>query len=76
LADLLFCIDQGLGQGLDFAFRSFDQMHGEALGALGANARQALELFNEAGEGTGINGRSPPNDGIKKRGRRKSGNRL
>ncbi len=56
LADFLFGVDQGFGEGFDFGLRAAEDMESEALGGFGADAGQALELFDEAGEGRGEDG--------------------
>lgn len=56
LAHFLFGVDQGFGEGFDFGFGAAEDVEGEALGGFWADAGQALELFDEAGEGRGVDG--------------------
>ncbi len=56
LADFLFGVDQGFGEGFDLGLGAVEDVEGEALGGFGADAGQALELFDEASEGRGVDG--------------------
>jgi hypothetical protein len=56
LADLFFGVDQSFGQGFDLGFGAVENMQGQTLGRLRPNAGQALELFDQAGEGRGVDG--------------------
>jgi hypothetical protein len=53
---LLLGIQERLRKGLDLRLRPFEQVEGKALGTLGADAREPLELVDQAGKGAGING--------------------
>ena len=52
----LFDVEQGGGQFLRFNFGRAEDVVGEALGRLGADAGQAVEGFDEPGEGHGGDG--------------------
>ena len=51
--DALLDVDDGVGQGAGLFVGGAQQVVGEALGALGADARQAVELLDELGDGRG-----------------------
>jgi hypothetical protein len=53
LAHLAAGGEQSIGKGADLFFRLAQQMQGQALGGAGADARQALELVDQPGQGTG-----------------------
>jgi hypothetical protein len=56
LTHLPFGVDQGFGQGFDLGLGAVEDMQGQALGGFWSDAGQALELFNQAGEGRGVDG--------------------
>ena len=56
LADFLFGVEQGFGEGFNLGFGAAEDVEGEALSGFGADAGQALELFDEAGQGRGVDG--------------------
>jgi hypothetical protein len=54
LAHLAAGGQQGVGEGADLVLRLAQQVKGQALGRARADARQPLELLDQAGQGTGI----------------------
>lgn len=53
---LLLRINQSLGKCLDFTIRTLEDVQGKPLGSFRSYSGEALQLFDEAGEGGRING--------------------
>jgi hypothetical protein len=55
---------QGIGEGADLLLRLAQQMEGQPLGGAGPDARQPLELIDQAGQGPGEAAQGSAADGL------------